>query len=413
VTAVNLSESSHEYAGLSLSKLPTIHTMKYHSLEASRITIFLMNIPFVLAEEERIEVTLWRYVNNSVDAGKVYPEYTILDIGDGRAWFERGHSAVVTMQKQFVVAAVAVDTNVKVVMRFLRHPPSSRHLNTPPTPVCLLASYCSDSVIFSPKNISWMDSSTFTAEPGLMARHGPSALAMIELVQVSLSSAEKSTSKLSSPVLAHRGLSGPQFRHFMNNLGAANGVRYLEIGTFYGSTLFSTIYANTVRAVAIDSWDDKHLGTNASVFEIVQNNLRVYQGDSIVELIISDAWSLVREDPDRITQSLLGKANVYFYDAAHEEIDHFMSLSNYLQVLEDVFIFIVDDWDMPFVRDGTHLAIESLGLDILLKIEIITAGIWDNSELKTPAWHNGMVAFVLGQPISDQQATPVSINDEL
>jgi hypothetical protein len=167
------------------------------------------------------------------------------------------------------------------------------------------------------------------------------------------------------------------------------GIKYLEIGLHYGSTLASILKDNQIRAVAIDSWN----GTNgadikASFFVTIQQ----YVGNNTIHIIPEDCWTV---DLDKIYSIFNGKVTVYFFDGPHERVDHFLALAHFYPVLDDTFIFIVDDWNWAVVKSATYAAIESLNLKTLSKIEVSTA---DYSFGKSQ-WHNGMVAFVLQKTI--------------
>ena len=49
-------------------------------------------------------------------------------------------------------------------------------------------------------------------------------------------------------------MSGKKTRHFYNNICSMKNSRYLEIGTWKGSTLCSAMCNNKMKCVAIDNW---------------------------------------------------------------------------------------------------------------------------------------------------------------
>ena len=56
-------------------------------------------------------------------------------------------------------------------------------------------------------------------------------------------------------IYAVDGMSGLKYRYFINTLvGAVPNARYLEIGSWAGSTLCAAIHGNKVTAVAVDDW---------------------------------------------------------------------------------------------------------------------------------------------------------------
>ena len=51
------------------------------------------------------------------------------------------------------------------------------------------------------------------------------------------------------------GMSGKKYRYFINNfVSLTDNPRYLEIGSWTGSTVCSALYGNTAKAVCIDNW---------------------------------------------------------------------------------------------------------------------------------------------------------------
>ncbi len=78
---------------------------------------------------------------------------------------------------------------------------------------------------------------------------------LIAKVRGALQRAIANDGKLPMEVLALQGMSGRKYRLFINNLIASiEDARYLEVGTWMGSTLCSAIHGNKVRALAIDNW---------------------------------------------------------------------------------------------------------------------------------------------------------------
>lgn len=85
------------------------------------------------------------------------------------------------------------------------------------------------------------------------------------------------------------------------------------------------------------------------------------------------------------------------YDGNHTNESHYKALLHYYNCLDDVFIFIVDDWNWKDVRDGTINSIKKLNLKVLYEKEIRLT--WDNSH--TPnlqaknTWWNGIYVAIL------------------
>ena len=61
--------------------------------------------------------------------------------------------------------------------------------------------------------------------------------------------------RLTEAVEVMEGMSGRRYRRFINFLVAAvPQPRYLEVGSWMGSTLCAAIHGNRLRAFAIDNW---------------------------------------------------------------------------------------------------------------------------------------------------------------
>jgi hypothetical protein len=382
-----------------LASLPRLHVVSKRYDVLPRFTVFLMNVPVRLADENKIEVSVWPYLNVTRSSGAVGPDYLMLgNWSDAKSLLEGATSHMVTLEKEFYFGDHSVDVDVRVVMRTLHHPVGSM-LNSFPRSECSLRQYCAETTIYATKNIDWFELRIWRNEDLQLAR----AAVLVNMIEKSLNAALSGKSRLPTEILTYPGFSGSQFRHFMNNIGFNDDIRYLELGVFWGSTLVSTVYGNKVSAVAIDNWADEFLESNASVYEKMQIALEKFKGNSAVKVIRDDVWEVSR-DPKQILDGFRGqRANVYFYDAAHDELDHFMALVNYIDLVDDEFVYIVDDWNELFVRDGTQAALKSLALTTLFQAEVLTTSIgnYDRASARIGAWHNGVAVFVLSKPIEN------------
>lgn len=75
------------------------------------------------------------------------------------------------------------------------------------------------------------------------------------LIDTAFSNAEQNISKITSEIIQLEGFSGTKTRHFYNNL-LVDGARYLEIGTWKGSSVCSAMYGNKATVVCIDNWSE-------------------------------------------------------------------------------------------------------------------------------------------------------------
>lgn len=193
--------------------------------------------------------------------------------------------------------------------------------------------------------------------------------------------------KLSSDVLTMEGMSGRKYRYFINNLiGGLNQPRYLEVGSWMGSTACAAIYGNTLDIVCIDDWS-LFGGPKDQFIKNVSNNLNPNVNFKFIE-----------NDFRKIDFAQLGMLfNVYLFDGPHEERDQFDGIIVAQPALTDTYILIVDDWNWRDVQNGTRKALSHLKSSVLCSIEIQT-----NQHNNHPVihkqyseWHNGYCIAVI------------------
>jgi hypothetical protein len=196
--------------------------------------------------------------------------------------------------------------------------------------------------------------------------------------------AEQGISKLPPEILEMDGMTGTKTRHFYNNLLDIEDARYLEIGTWKGSSACSAMYKNKAKVVCIDNWSEFE-GPHLECF----TNLNKFKGDNHCDFICDDAF--------QVDVSELFKFNLYLYDGDHSKEAHRLALTHYIDTMDSTFIFVVDDWNWEQVRDGTRRAIDELGLKVLWDQEKLCLYTGPTGE-STKTWWNGMWAAVLQKP---------------
>lgn len=211
---------------------------------------------------------------------------------------------------------------------------------------------------------------------------GNGRLKYSKIINLSYELALKEESKLPQWILNVNGMSGKKYRHFINNL-VQNfpNPRYLEIGSWKGSTACSAIFENNAVVTCIDNW---------SQF----GNVKTEFVENIDKCCNSNInFKLYENDFKNIDYHSIGNYNLYFFDGPHSEKDQYDGLKYAYPCLDSTFILIVDDWNWNETRTGTLNAIEELNIEILYSIEIRTC---DGELIKTPTvifensdWHNG------------------------
>ena len=213
----------------------------------------------------------------------------------------------------------------------------------------------------------------------------------IKHIIYSIENAENYKSKLPLEILSMNGMSGKKTRHFYNNMGEMNDCRYLEIGTWTGSSISSFMYKNTMTCIVNDNFSQ--FNSNNDVKQKFLNNFNAYKGQNNAQFIESDCWN--------INPKTLSKFNMYLYDGEHSKESHYKALNHFLPCLENTFIYIIDDWNIDKIREGTLDAIKDNNLIISYKKEIRTS--YDNTQpvvcCENSDWHNGICIFVLEKKI--------------
>ena len=202
------------------------------------------------------------------------------------------------------------------------------------------------------------------------------------------------------------GMSGLKTRHFYNNLSSMKDCNYLEIGTWAGSTLCSNLYGNDINVTAIDSFEWGGMKIKSDFFnnikkckkinDIINLNNKNYEinleNEKRLQVFDSDSFKVNIND-------LKFTYNLYLYDGDHSYEAHYNALMYYINKLADIFIFVVDDWNIPRVRDATYRSIKDLNLSILAECEVIythddTHTTHNNDYASNNFW-NGLYAVVL------------------
>ena len=155
-----------------------------------------------------------------------------------------------------------------------------------------------------------------------------SAEALADHVAFAVRAARRGLSALATPryrgALDIVGMSDAYGRHFLNNLLRAAGSRYLEVGTFKGSTLVAALAANEFlvdRALAIDSYafdtDSFFFGRIPQSGDSVRAEA-LANVDTFLDPRAADRRELRVADCFAVDAESIGRFNVYLYDGEHE-----------------------------------------------------------------------------------------------
>ncbi len=185
------------------------------------------------------------------------------------------------------------------------------------------------------------------------------------------------------------GMSGRKYRDLINHLiHAAPSPRYLEVGSWAGSTACAAMFGNALDIVCIDNW---------SQFGGPKDRFLESVGRCQSDLI---DFKLVEQDFREVQYDQLGSFEFYLFDGPHREQDQYDGIVCAVPALADEFSLVVDDWNWARVRQGTQRALADLDLKVVAKIEIRTTQDESYPSLDKQAsdWHNGYALMVCRKP---------------
>lgn len=188
-------------------------------------------------------------------------------------------------------------------------------------------------------------------------------------------------SKLAEEIFHVDGMSSAKVRIFLNELcSSIPSCRYLEIGTWKGSTILAASYHNPGYFVAIDNFSQ----FGSAREEFISNADRLAHHCRF-HFIDSDAWQV---KPETVFPT-----NVFFYDGNHEPQDQYRAFVHFDQAFENPFVAIVDDWNLAEVREATQSAFVHLGYKIQQDWTMLSPYNGDKD-----GWWNGLYAAVINKP---------------
>jgi hypothetical protein len=200
----------------------------------------------------------------------------------------------------------------------------------------------------------------------------------INRIETAFDNAERCLSKITLDIIRIKGTPGIKTRHFYNNLLDTNDSRYLEIGTWKGSSICSAMCNNKATVVCIDNWSQYECSNHDFLL-----NFNTFKGENNATFIESDCFEL--------DISILHKFNIFLYDGNTTSENYYKALLHYYNCFDDVFIFIVDNWNSEDIQNATTCAIQKLNLHILYE-KIIKLN-WDVSQ--GIFWWNELYVVIL------------------
>lgn len=185
---------------------------------------------------------------------------------------------------------------------------------------------------------------------------------------------------LPESILQMEGMSGRRYRLFINELVRRTvNPRYLEVGTWAGSTAVSAIYGNKLKVTCIDNWSQ--FGGPKEKFISNIQSVRTNDVD----------FRLIESDFRKVDFRNIGVFNIFLFDGPHGEEDQFDGVCLALPALDNEFLLIVDDWNNNDVRSGTLRALieRDLNLQSCITIRTTAFGRYPKTHMQASDWHNG------------------------
>jgi hypothetical protein len=186
------------------------------------------------------------------------------------------------------------------------------------------------------------------------------------------------------------GMSGKKYRYLINNLiESTPDARYLEIGSWAGSTACSAMWGNDVKVTCIDNWSE--FGGPKDYF--MHNVKFCTDNHSGID------FNFIEQDFKNVDYTTIGKHNIYLFDGPHMTEDQYAGIALAQSALDDIYTLIVDDYNAPNIREGTEAALAAVGNNIIAKIEIFSS--LDGSHpvicKEKSDWHNGYLIAIVSK----------------
>jgi hypothetical protein len=213
---------------------------------------------------------------------------------------------------------------------------------------------------------------------------------LFKIIRNSLEDALSRNTDLEDWILNMDGLSGRKYRILINQLiKRIKDPRYLEIGSWLGSTACSASFKNKIVMTCIDNWSENFLPKINPKKEFMKN---------IKDSLTSNSeFNMINKDFRKVDFNELKNFNIYFYDGSHTYNDHYDAVKLVLPAMSKKFIMIIDDWNWNQVREATLNAIKDKKLKVIAQLEIKTTNDGSSSIIvsQNSDWHQGCIFFVI------------------
>ena len=181
------------------------------------------------------------------------------------------------------------------------------------------------------------------------------------------------------------GITSDRTRQLLNELGKLSS-SYLEIGVLNGGTFCSVLDGNTLKAYAIDHWQDETQAANGSTNikaskQTFIENVRKFKDENTVKLFDSNFLNVDKSEIDKI--------DMFFYDADHSHEMTSAAVRYFSDKFTDQAILIFDDANFDGVVSGAKEGMKQSGLEVIYEKLLL-------NEMEDPdQWWNGLYICVI------------------
>ena len=180
-------------------------------------------------------------------------------------------------------------------------------------------------------------------------------------------------------------LSGYKGRTLINHVCHNFGIKYLEVGSYAGSTFCSALYKNSIDATAVDIWERFIEQPRAGIVkDLFFERVKKYAMPNRIRVVEEDIYEF--STPQKIGTNF----NVFFFDGDHTAQATEMAIVMADQCVKDEFIFICDDYAMLSTRKGVADGISEMGYEVLYEKELgsVQPYDWykDKADMSQPDW---------------------------
>lgn len=187
---------------------------------------------------------------------------------------------------------------------------------------------------------------------------------LVAHVERSIKKAYDNCSPLTDEILSIYGMSGNKTRHLYNNMCSLPNARYLEVGTYQGSSFICAMYQNkNTEGYCVDNWSQFD-GDEAKKMFYKHINDHLHNDEYSIKIIDKDCWQVTQTDIPK-------PINIFMYDGDHSYESQKKAMTYFKKFFDKHVIIMVDDWvSNNEAKPGTMEGIQEAGLKILFKHEI-------------------------------------------